>query len=139
MAARSSLNILIAEDNPVNQKVASVMLQRLGHRADLAANGQEVLRALENRPYDLVLMDIQMPYMDGIEATRCIRRRWPQGPKIIAVTSFDPEFCREQCYSAGVDDFINKPIRMNELDAAIERNMSLSRSSKSAPLLIPTI
>ncbi len=130
MAARSPLNILIAEDNPVNQKVACVMLQRLGHRADLAANGQEVLRALEKQAYDLVLMDIQMPDMDGIEATRHIRRRWPQGPKIIAVTSFDPEFCREECYSAGVDDFINKPIRMNELDAAIERNMSVSRSQE---------
>ena len=138
MAARSSLNILIAEDNPVNQKVAQLMLQRLGHRTDLAANGQEVLRALENQSCDLVLMDIQMPKMDGIEATRLIRSRWPQGPKIIAITSFDPEFCREQCFSAGVDDFINKPIRMNELDAAIDRNMSLS-SSKSGPLLFQPI
>lgn len=137
MAARSSLNILIAEDNPVNQKVACVMLQRLGHRSDLAANGQEVLRALEKQAYDLVLMDIQMPEMDGIEATRHIRRRWPLGPKIIAVTSFDPEFCREQCYSAGVDDFINKPIRMNELDAVIERNMSLSRSKSESQLILP--
>lgn len=114
------------------------MLQRLGHRTDLAANGQEVLRALENQSCDLVLMDIQMPKMDGIEATRLIRSRWPQGPKIIAITSFDPEFCREQCFSAGVDDFINKPIRMNELDAAIDRNMSLS-SSKSGPLLFQPI
>lgn len=138
MAARSPLNILIAEDNPVNQKVASVMLQRLGHRSDLTANGQEVLRALEKQAYDLVLMDIQMPEMDGIEATRHIRHRWTQGPKIIAVTSFDPEFCREQCYNAGVDDFINKPIRMNELDAAIERNMSMS-CGKSESLLIPPI
>jgi len=138
MTIISALNILIAEDNPVNQKVAQLMLQRLGHRADLAANGQEVLRALENRSCDLVLMDIQMPDMDGIEATRLIRSRWPQGPKIIAITSFDPEFCREQCFSAGVDDFINKPIRMNELDAAIDRNMSLS-SSKSGPLLFQPI
>lgn len=122
----------------MNQKVAQLMLQRLGHRTDLAANGQEVLRALENQSCDLVLMDIQMPKMDGIEATRLIRSRWPQGPKIIAITSFDPEFCREQCFSAGVDDFINKPIRMNELDAAIDRNMSLS-SSKSGPLLFQPI
>jgi CheY-like chemotaxis protein len=138
MTIRSTLNILIAEDNPVNQKVAQLMLQRLGHRTDLAANGQEVLRALENQSCDLVLMDIQMPKMDGIEATRLIRSRWPQGPKIIAITSFDPEFCREQCFSAGVDDYINKPIRMNELDAAIDRNMSLS-SSKSGPLLFQPI
>lgn len=122
----------------MNQKVAQLMLQRLGHRTDLAANGQEVLRALENQSCDLVLMDIQMPKMDGIEATKHIRSRWQQGPKIIAITSFDPEFCREQCFSAGVDDFINKPIRMNELDAAIERNMSLS-SSKSGPLLFQPI
>jgi len=138
MTIRSTLNILIAEDNPVNQKVAQLMLQRLGHRTDLAANGQEVLRALENQSCDLVLMDIQMPKMDGIEATRLIRSRWPQGPKIIAITSFDPEFCREQCFSAGVDDFINKPIRMNELGAAIERNMSMS-SSKSETLLFQPI
>ena len=136
MTIRSCLNILIAEDNPVNQRVAQLMLQRLGHRTDLAANGREVLRALEDRAYDLVLMDIQMPEMDGIEATKHIRSRWPQGPKIIAITSFDPEFCRDQCFSAGVDDFINKPIRMNELGAAIDRNMSLSRSE---PLLIPPI
>ena len=138
MTIRFTLNILIAEDNPVNQKVAQLMLQRLGHRTDLAANGQEVLRALENQSCDLVLMDIQMPKMDGIEATKHIRSRWQQGPKIIAITSFDPEFCREQCFSAGVDDFINKPIRMNELDAAIDRNMSLS-SSKSGPLLFQPI
>ena len=138
MTIRSTLNILIAEDNPVNQKVAQLMLQRLGHRTDLAANGQEVLRALENQSCDLVLMDIQMPDMNGIEATKHIRSRWQQGPKIIAITSFDPEFCREQCFSAGVDDFINKPIRMNELGAAIERNMSMS-SSKSGPLLFQPI
>ena len=138
MTIRSTLNILIAEDNPVNQKVAQLMLQRLGHRTDLAANGQEVLRALENQSCDLVLMDIQMPDMDGIEATKHIRSRWQQGPKIIAITSFDPEFCREQCFSAGVDDFINKPIRMNELGAAIERNMSMS-SSKSETLLFQPI
>ena len=93
---------------------------------------------MENRAYDLVLMDIQMPDMNGIEATKHIRSRWQQGPKIIAITSFNPEFCREQCFSAGVDDFINKPIRMNELDAVIDRNMSFS-SSKSGPLLFQPI
>ena len=137
MTIISALNILIAEDNPVNQKVAQLMLQRLGHRADLAANGQEVLRAMENRAYDLVLMDIQMPDMNGIEATKHIRSRWQQGPKIIAITSFDPEFCREQCFSAGVDDFINKPIRMNELGAAIERDMSMSSSKRENLLFQP--
>ncbi|WP_333654414.1 response regulator [Methanothrix soehngenii] len=137
MTIISALNILIAEDNPVNQKVTQLMLQRIGHRADLAANGQEVLRAMENRAYDLVLMDIQMPDMNGIEATKHIRSRWQQGPKIIAITSFDPEFCREQCFSAGVDDFINKPIRMNELGAAIERDMSMSSSKRENLLFQP--
>jgi len=71
----------------------------------------------------LVLMDVQMPEMDGIEATRLIRKRWPQGPKIIFITAFDQEGCRDLCFSAGADDFLNKPVQMNELGAAIERNM----------------
>lgn len=104
----------------------------------MVVNGQEVLRALEVQAYDLALMDVQMPEMGGIETTKLIHSRWSRGPKIIAITSFDPELCREKCFSAGVDDFINKPIRMNELDAAIDRNMSLS-SSKSGPLLFQPI
>ena len=123
MQVRPTLNILIAEDNPVNQKVALIILKKLGYRADLANNGQEVLTALEGQAYDLVLMDIQMPVMDGIETTKMIRKRWPQGPKIIVITSYNPELCRELCFSAGADDFINKPVKMNELGAAIERNM----------------
>lgn len=123
MQARPTLNILIAEDNLVNQKVALIILKKLGYRADLARNGQEVLTALEGHAYDLVLMDIQMPEMDGIEATRIIRKRWPQGPKIIVITSFNAEICREQCFDAGADDFLNKPVTVNLLGAAIERNM----------------
>ena len=123
MQERPTLNILLAEDNPVNQKIALVVLKKLGYQADLAANGQEVLLALEDRPYDLVLMDIQMPEMDGIEATRIIRKRWPLGPKIIVVTAFDQEICRDLCFDAGADDFLNKPVKMEELGAAIERNM----------------
>jgi len=123
MQARTTLNILIAEDNPVNQKVALIILKKLGYQADLACNGHEVLTALEGHAYDLVLMDIQMPEMDGIEATKIIRKRWPQGPKIIVITSFNPEICRELCFDAGADDFLNKPVTMNLLGAAIERNM----------------
>ncbi len=123
MQDKTTFSILIAEDNPVNQKIALIVLKKLGYQADTAANGQEVLLALEDRSYDLVLMDIQMPEMDGIEATRIIRKRWPQGPKIIVVTSFDQEMCRDLCFNAGADDFLNKPVQMDELGRAIERNM----------------
>lgn len=123
MQKKTTLSILIAEDNPVNQKIALIVLKKLGYQADTAANGQEALQALEGRPYDLVLMDVQMPEIDGIEATRLIRKRWPQGPKIIFITAFDQEGCRDLCFSAGADDFLNKPVQMNELGAAIERNM----------------
>ncbi|NTV27755.1 MAG: response regulator [Methanothrix sp.] len=123
MLAKPTLNILLAEDNPINQKMAMIVLKKLGLEADTAKNGREVLVALEEHPYDLVLMDIQMPEMDGIEATKIIRKRWSQGPKIIVVTSFEAEMCRDLCYNVGADDFVNKPVKMNELGAAIERNL----------------
>jgi CheY-like chemotaxis protein len=123
MLARPTLNILLAEDNPVNQRIALIILKKLGLEADTAKNGREVLVALEEHPYDLVLMDIQMPEMDGIEATKMIRKRWPQGPKIIVVTSFEVDMCRDLCYNAGADDFLNKPVKIDELGAAIERNL----------------
>jgi CheY-like chemotaxis protein len=124
MLPGSSPNILLAEDNPVNQKMALIMLRKLGLRADTASSGQQVLTALEEQPYDLVLMDIEMPEMDGIEATKLIRERWSLGPKIIMLTSLEPELCRDICYNAGADDFINKPVRIDELDAAIARSLS---------------
>ena len=123
MRAIPTLNILLAEDNPINQKIALIFLRKLGYNADLANNGQEVLLALEGRPYDLVLMDIQMPEMDGIEATRMIRERFAQGPKIIVVTAFNSSSYRKLCIDAGANDFINKPVKMKELGDAIERNM----------------
>jgi CheY-like chemotaxis protein len=123
MLAGLNLNILLAEDNPVNRKMALIALKKLGLKADTAMNGREVLVALEEHHYDLVLMDIQMPEMDGIEATRIIRKRWSQGPKIIVVTSFEAEMCRDLCYNAGADDYINKPVKIDELGAAIERNL----------------
>jgi CheY-like chemotaxis protein len=122
MLTRLNLNILLAEDNPVNQKMALIALKKLGLRADTAKNGREVLVALEGHHYDLVLMDIQMPEMDGIEATKIIRKRWSQGPKIIVVTSFEAEMCRDLCYNAGADDYLNKPVKIDELGAAIDRN-----------------
>jgi CheY-like chemotaxis protein len=116
-----SLSILIVDDCEVNRKVASLMLKKLGHDADLATNGIEAIEALEHQSYDIVLMDIQMPEMDGLEATRVIRQRWNNGPKIIATTAL--AICLDACLEAGVDDFLTKPLRIEKLRAAIEYNM----------------
>jgi len=133
-------NILLAEDNPVNQKMTLIVLKKLGLKADTANNGKEVLTAMSDHVYDLVLMDIQMPEMDGIEATRIIRERWSHGPKIIVVTSFEADMCRDLCYDAGADDFLNKPVRIDELGAAIKRNLSIGHQAiahhEHEPLLI---
>jgi len=111
-----NLKILLAEDNVSSQKVALQMLKRLGYRADVAANGIEVLQALERQPYDLVLMDVRMPEMNGLEATSIIRQRWPDnGPSIIAVTAYALEGDQERCLDAGMDGYISKPIRIEDL------------------------
>ncbi len=112
-----NLRILLAEDDEVNQKVMLKMLRRLGCRADLAANGIEAIQAIERQPYDVVLMDIKMPEMDGMEATKEIRRRRSSGekPRIIALTAFALEGDRERCLEAGMDDYISKPIKIADL------------------------
>jgi PAS domain S-box-containing protein len=114
------LRILLAEDNAVNQKVALQMLKRLGQSADVVTNGIEVLQALERQPYDVVLMDIQMPEMDGIDAAKKIRERWPKRPKIIAITAYALEGDREKCIKAGMDDYIAKPIQIEELRSVLD-------------------
>jgi CheY-like chemotaxis protein len=114
------LRILLAEDNAVNQMVALQMLKRLGYSADVATNGLEVLQALERQQYDVVLMDIQMPEMDGIAAARKIRERWPKGPKIIAITAYALEGDREKCLKAGMDNYIAKPIQIEELRSVLD-------------------
>ena len=115
--------ILLAEDNPVNQKVALAMLKHLGYSADLAANGREVLSQLDQRSYDVILMDVQMPEMDGLEAARFIRARMPPArqPRIIAMTAYAMKGDREQCLAAGMDDYISKPVKMEELKRVLER------------------
>ena len=116
--------ILLAEDNAVNQKVALHMLARLGHRADIAANGLEVLQALARQDYDIILMDVQMPEMDGLEATRKIKAGLVAGhpnPWVIAVTANAMEGDREACLQAGMDDYLGKPIKASELAAVITR------------------
>jgi len=132
MAARLPLRILLAEDNAVNQKLALRLLAQMGYRADLAGNGLEAIEALERQTYDVVLMDVQMPEMDGLEATRHIRDlpgnppglQDPAGfkqPRIIAMTANAMQGDREICLEAGMDDYITKPIRVDELVEALSR------------------
>jgi CheY-like chemotaxis protein/HPt (histidine-containing phosphotransfer) domain-containing protein len=123
LADRLPLHILVAEDNAVNQKLALQMLRKMGYLADVAGNGNETLQALERQPYDIILMDVHMPELDGLEATRRIRQRWPaeHRPRIIAMTANAMLGDREICLAAGMDDYISKPIRVNELQSALER------------------
>ena len=123
LAERLPFRILVADDNGVNQRIAVAMLERLGYRADVAGDGSEVLSALEQRSYDVILMDVQMPEIDGLEATVQIRRRWPQDrqPRIIAMTAHVLQEKREACRRAGMDDFVSKPVTLPMLQAALER------------------
>ncbi len=128
MAKRLPLRILIAEDYVVNQKLALRLLAQMGYRADVAANGLEAIQALERQPYDVILMDVQMPEMDGLEATRQICARWPGGerPRIIAMTANAMQGDREMCLAAGMDDYVSKPIRVDELVQAMARCQPLA-------------
>ena len=121
MAARHPLRILLAEDNVVNQKLALRLLQQMGYRADLASNGIEALECIERQPYDLVLMDVQMPEMDGLEASRRITANWHshERPRIVAMTANAMQGDREECLAAGMDDYITKPIRVDRLVEAL--------------------
>jgi signal transduction histidine kinase/CheY-like chemotaxis protein/HPt (histidine-containing phosphotransfer) domain-containing protein len=117
------LRILIAEDNEINQTVALRLLERLGHRAEVASDGREALARLEHAAYDVVLMDVQMPEMDGLEASRAICARWPPGrrPRIVAMTAEALQGDREKCLAAGMDDYIVKPVTLDRLREALAR------------------
>jgi CheY-like chemotaxis protein len=116
------LRILLAEDIESSQRVAQQMLHKLGYEVDTVTNGIEVLRALERQHYDIVLMDIKMPEMDGLEATRIIRQRWPNGPKIIALTAYGLEGDKEKFIEAGMDDYISKPVQKEDLAKVLEKH-----------------
>ncbi len=121
-APSSELRILVAEDNLVNQKLATLLLGKLGHTADLARNGLEALAALGRERYDVVLMDVQMPELDGLETTRRIVAEYGvDRPRIVAMTANAMESDRAECFAAGMDDYVAKPIRPDELAGALAR------------------
>jgi CheY-like chemotaxis protein len=128
MGQQWPLRILLAEDNATNQKLALRLLARMGYHADVAANGLEVVEALGRQLYDVVLMDVQMPEMDGLEATRTVRRELARArqPHIIAMTANAMQGDREMCLAAGMDDYVSKPIRIEELVEALSRSHPLA-------------
>jgi len=129
MAQRFPLRVLLCDDNAINQKVASRLLQQMGYRPDLAGNGVEALEALDRQPYDLIFMDVMMPEMGGFEATGIIRERQQQGAKhpnynarivIVAMTANAMHGDREKCLAAGMDDYLAKPVRPEDVRKIIE-------------------
>jgi CheY-like chemotaxis protein len=141
LAARLPLRVLLCDDNVINQKVALRLLQQMGYRADLAANGIEALAALDRQPYDLIFMDVMMPEMDGLKATRIIRERQGQRSQfpnykssviIVAMTASAMQGDREKCLAAGMDDYIAKPVRLEDVRTIVERWGALVAASDSA-------
>jgi CheY-like chemotaxis protein len=114
--------VLLAEDNLVNQKVGQLMLRKLGHRVDIVGDGREAIDAAQGGGYDVILMDVQMPEVDGLEATRAIRSKLPEGaqPRIVAMTASVLVEDRTACSAAGMDDYLAKPVRIESLAAALD-------------------
>ncbi len=131
----SHVHILLAEDNSVNQKVAIRMLERLGYRADVVSNGLEVIDALQRQAYDIILMDVQMPEMDGLEATRYICQNWSSShrPHIIAMTAGAVEGNQLQCLEAGMDDYVSKPVKAEALQSALQRAYAKLQEIRTTP------
>lgn len=128
LAESHPLRILLAEDNAVNQRVATMILKRLGYRIDVAANGLEAISALRRQNYDVIFMDIQMPEMDGLGATRQIRQEWPdeEQPRIVAMTANALQGDRETYIAVGMDDYISKPVKIEEIVEALQRCQPLN-------------
>jgi CheY-like chemotaxis protein len=135
LGRRRPLRVLLAEDNAVNQKVAQRLLERLGYRADVAGDGREAVAALRQQTYDVIFMDVQMPEIDGLEATRLILDEWPpeRRPRIVAMTANMMKEDREACLAAGMDDYLAKPIRVEELVAALNRCQPLVGGPAEGP------
>jgi len=128
-AAAALLRVLVAEDEPVSQKLLLHLLEKINCRADAVSDGREAMRALERQPYDVVLLDVQMPEMDGLAVARAICQQWPKGqrPYMIAVTANALQGDREECLNAGMDDYLSKPVQQEELSDALDRYRSLPR------------
>jgi CheY-like chemotaxis protein len=120
-AQKNPLRILIAEDNRVNQKLAVRILAKLGYDPDIVENGKEVLEEVSKEKYDLILMDVQMPEMDGLEASRMIRLCLDVQPVIVAMTANAMQGDREECLANGMDDYISKPVNIEELVIILEK------------------
>jgi CheY-like chemotaxis protein len=133
-----SLRILLADDNEVNRQVGLLILEQAGYTADVASNGREVIEALRRKKYDVVLMDVQMPEMDGWEATREIHRVWAAGdrPRIVALTANASEEDRERSTAAGMDDYLTKPLRVAALRAVLEKSAP-AEPAPAAPASVP--
>jgi len=117
------LRVLLAEDNLMDQEITGRMLRMLGHDVDTVENGAEAVLAVENVAYDLLITDVQMPKMDGIQAVKRIRSLFGGALKVVFATGSTPSIYRDLCFDAGGNEFVCKPLRINELDAAIERAM----------------
>jgi CheY-like chemotaxis protein len=147
LSSRLPLRVLLCDDNVINQKVALRLLQQMGYKADLAANGIEALEALDRQPYDLIFMDVMMPEMDGLDAARHIRERQRQRSQyphfksplvIVAMTANAMQGDREKCLDAGMDDYIAKPVRPEEVRAIIERWGSVAGAVDTGEPVIET-
>lgn len=139
LARKHPLKILVADDLQVNQKMMLLILQKMGYQADAAANGLEVLQAIERTRYDVIFMDVNMPEMDGLEATRTILRDFPLRPRIIALTANATVSEREACHQAGMDDFLAKPIQAQPLREALLRCASSGQSGRSDWEALPSV
>jgi signal transduction histidine kinase/CheY-like chemotaxis protein/HPt (histidine-containing phosphotransfer) domain-containing protein len=135
LGERLPLRLLVVEDNVVNQRLALLVLEQMGYRADVAGNGVEALLALDRAPYDVLLMDVQMPEMDGLTATRRIRARAGRQPVIIAMTANALKEDRDACLASGMDDYLSKPVRVGELQSALLRHGIRAAAAVPAPAL----